>query len=85
MRKAVLYVLQAIVVVPATMLAGVAMYLSRTFVPVYAAGTYILANQIVRYALYAGLLLILIASMALACNGAEYLSKRFRRALKRRR
>lgn len=34
------------------MMAGVAMYLSGKFIPVYVDGEYILANQLMRYALY---------------------------------
>ena len=51
------------------MVGMVAMYLSGKFIPVYVNGQYILANQIMRYALYVALVVTIVYCFAYAILG----------------
>ena len=51
------------------MVGMVAMYLSGKFIPVYVNGQYILANQIMRYALYVVLVVTIVYCFAYAISG----------------
>lgn len=82
--KAVLYVFIGVVASIALIMGGVYLFLSGTFLPVYVGGTYVIGNQILRYILYAVLLVGIILSAKLADYGISYLIKRFHKKLKRR-
>ena len=51
------------------MVGMVYMYFSGTFVPVYVNGQYILANQLMRYALYVALVVTIVYCFAYAISG----------------
>lgn len=80
---AICYVIVGVAMMVAALLLGVLMFFSRTFLPVYIAGTYVVGNQIVRYMLYILLAVILFFSAKLADYGATYLIKMLRRRMGR--
>ena len=51
-----------------SMVAVIAMYFSTRFIPVYVNGEYILANQLVRYAIYAVWFVIFFKSLYDLCH-----------------
>lgn len=61
------------------MVAGVAMYLSSRFVPIYVNGEYILANQILRYVLYIILIVIALCSVSFVLSDEQPKKKHHRR------
>jgi len=83
--KATIYMLQGIIIVPLSIFAVVYMYFSTSFLPVYVDNTYVLSTQILRYVIYAGVILVALFSVWLCSYGAEYLFKVFCKSLKRRR
>ena len=58
------------------MVAGLAMYLSSRFIPVYVNGEYVLANRIMRYVLYVIILGIILYSFAYTISPSKKHSKR---------
>lgn len=82
--KAVLYVFIGVFTSIALLIGVVYLLLSGTFLPVYVGKTYVIGNQILRYILYAVLLVGIILSAKLADYGISYLIKRFHKKLKRR-
>lgn len=83
--KAAIYVIQGIIIVPLSVLAVVLMYYSSTFLPVYIDNTYVLSNQVLRYTLYAALVIVALISAWLCNYGTEYLLKVFCKSLRKRR
>ena len=66
-----------------SMIAIVYLYFSTTFLPVYIGKTYVIGNQLTRYALYVILAGVVILSVKLTEYGACFLIKKFHK-LKRR-
>lgn len=82
--KAVVYIITGAIIFIASLIGVVFLFLSGTFLPVYVGKTYVIGNQILRYILYAVLLVGIILSAKLADYGISYLIKRFHKKLKRR-
>lgn len=59
------------------------MWLSTKFLPVYVGTTYVIGNQILRYFLYALLIVGVALSVKLADYGISFLLKRFRKTGRR--
>ena len=82
--KAVIYAIVGIVTSMASFLGMICMYFSGTFLPVYVNDTYVVGNQIVRYELYAVLLVVGILTAILAAYGINFLSKKSHKNRRRR-
>jgi len=82
--KATIYTFLGIAISIAAMLAGICMYCSGTFLPVYNGKTYVIGNQILRYELYLLLLVTIISSVRLADYGSTYLIKVIQKKVRRR-
>lgn len=75
--KATIYVIGGMIMTIASLMGMALLYLSPTFLPVYVNGTYVIGQQICRYALYAVLLVVFILSVAFADHGLNFLIKKF--------
>ena len=87
MRKnieTVVYKVLGFVIAGAAMLAMVLMYFSSTFLPVYIGKTYVIGNQILRYALYILLAVITYNAFMLATYGKRFLIKKFHKKRRER-
>lgn len=82
--KAVLYIVGGFAIALLAILGMIAMFLSSTFLPVYVGASYVIVNRILRYALYAILLVVIILSICLADYGMKFLIKKFHKNLKGR-
>lgn len=82
--KAVAYVIGGMTGISMTFLAMLNMYFSSTFLPIYVKGTYVLGNQVLRYEIYAVLLVIGLLSVVLTDYGMNYLNKKSRKNRRRR-
>lgn len=65
------------------MVGMVAMYLSNRFIPVYVNGKYILANQLMRYALYFVLVGVIMYCFAYVISGPSSKKKHKKRPRRR--
>lgn len=81
--KAMMYVVTGGIVSLAAINGFVAMLLSGSFLPVYVGSTYVVGNKILRYMLYAALVVVIILSAKLAAYGMKYLNKKFRKIRRR--
>lgn len=77
--KAKIYVVVGMIMTTASLMGMALMYLSPTFLPVYVKDTYVIGQQICRYALYAVLFVIFVLSVALADYGLSFLIKKLQR------
>lgn len=75
--KAVVYVVLGVLGMIICAISMISMYFSSTFIPVYVGKTYVISNQLIRYAVYAILIVIAVLSAMLADYGSEYLTKKF--------
>lgn len=74
--------IMATVIMFLAMVGMVAMYLSGKFIPVYVNGQYILANQLMRYALYFVLVGVIVYCFAYVISGPS--RKKHKRRPRRR-
>lgn len=81
--KAAIYTVIGVAIVIAALVGIPAMYFSKTFIPVYISGKYVLGNQIVRYIIYLILFALVVLGIKLAAYGLDFLIKKISK-MKRR-